>query len=87
MERVTVIYRQALTQLLTQRKSALTSSMFHDLFRRFPVSVAGCVVCCLLVLTKYGCNSGGIRERNFSTLLQAFKTALRFPRFFSCSDS
>ncbi|KGL93332.1 Myb-binding protein 1A-like, partial [Charadrius vociferus] len=37
MERVTVIYRQALTQLLTQRKNALTSSMFHDLFRRFPI--------------------------------------------------
>ncbi|NXT52896.1 MBB1A protein, partial [Pluvianellus socialis] len=37
MERVTVIYQQALTQLLTKRKSALTSSMFHDLFRRFPV--------------------------------------------------
>ncbi|NXA27210.1 MBB1A protein, partial [Ibidorhyncha struthersii] len=37
MERVTVIYRQALTQFLTQRKSALTSSMFYDLFTRFPV--------------------------------------------------
>ncbi|KFP86257.1 Myb-binding protein 1A-like, partial [Apaloderma vittatum] len=37
MERVTVIYRQALTQFLTKRNSALTSSMFHDLFRRFPI--------------------------------------------------
>ncbi|NWH46691.1 MBB1A protein, partial [Fregata magnificens] len=37
MERVTVIYQQALTQFLTKRNSALTSSMFHDLFRRFPV--------------------------------------------------
>ncbi|NXE78433.1 MBB1A protein, partial [Cochlearius cochlearius] len=37
MERVTVIYKQALTQFLTKRNSALTSSMFHDLFRRFPV--------------------------------------------------
>ncbi|XP_069647569.1 myb-binding protein 1A isoform X1 [Haliaeetus albicilla] len=37
MERVTVIYQQALTQFLTKRNSALTSSMFHDLFRRFPI--------------------------------------------------
>ncbi|KFV97388.1 Myb-binding protein 1A-like, partial [Eurypyga helias] len=37
MERVTAIYRQALTQFLTKRNSALTSSMFHDLFRRFPI--------------------------------------------------
>ncbi|NXW01406.1 MBB1A protein, partial [Fregetta grallaria] len=37
MERVTVIYQQALTQFLTKRNSALTSSMFLDLFRRFPV--------------------------------------------------
>ncbi|NWI24858.1 MBB1A protein, partial [Sula dactylatra] len=37
MERVTVIYQQALTQFLTKRNSALTSSMFHDLFTRFPV--------------------------------------------------
>ncbi|KFP21103.1 Myb-binding protein 1A-like, partial [Egretta garzetta] len=37
MERVTVIYQQALTQFLTKRKSALTSSMFQDLFKRFPI--------------------------------------------------
>ncbi|KAM6118597.1 myb-binding protein 1A [Phoenicopterus ruber ruber] len=37
MERVTVIYQQALTQFLTKRNSALTSSMFHDLFKRFPI--------------------------------------------------
>ncbi|NWR61807.1 MBB1A protein, partial [Bucorvus abyssinicus] len=37
MERVTVIYQQALTQFFTKRNSALTASMFHDLFRRFPV--------------------------------------------------
>ncbi|XP_032849620.2 myb-binding protein 1A [Tyto alba] len=37
MKRVTVIYQQALTQFLTKRNSALTSSMFHDLFRRFPI--------------------------------------------------
>nr|XP_009935501.1 PREDICTED: myb-binding protein 1A [Opisthocomus hoazin] len=37
MERVTVIYQQALTQFLTKRNSALTSSMFCDLFRRFPI--------------------------------------------------
>ncbi|NWS76149.1 MBB1A protein, partial [Crotophaga sulcirostris] len=37
VERVTVLYREALTQLFTKRKSALTSSMFLDLFRRFPV--------------------------------------------------
>ncbi|XP_074888566.1 myb-binding protein 1A isoform X2 [Buteo buteo] len=37
MERVTVIYQQALTQFLTKRNSALTSSMFYDLFRRFPI--------------------------------------------------
>ncbi|KAM6110568.1 LOW QUALITY PROTEIN: myb-binding protein 1A [Pterocles gutturalis] len=37
MDRVTVLYRQALTQFLTKRNSALTSSMFNDLFRRFPI--------------------------------------------------
>ncbi|XP_065503071.1 myb-binding protein 1A [Caloenas nicobarica] len=37
MERVTVIYQQALTQFLTKRNSALTSSMFQDLFSRFPI--------------------------------------------------
>ncbi|PKU34797.1 hypothetical protein llap_14898 [Limosa lapponica baueri] len=36
MERVTALYREALTQLLTKRKTALTSSMFHDFFSRFP---------------------------------------------------
>ncbi|NXD68008.1 MBB1A protein, partial [Eolophus roseicapillus] len=37
MERVTAVYQQALTQFLTKRNSALTSSMFLDLFTRFPV--------------------------------------------------
>ncbi|KAM6338178.1 LOW QUALITY PROTEIN: myb-binding protein 1A [Alca torda] len=37
MERVAVIYRKALTQFMTKRKTALTSSMFHDFFRRFPI--------------------------------------------------
>ncbi|XP_030328128.1 myb-binding protein 1A [Strigops habroptila] len=37
MERVTAVYQQALTQFLTKRNSALTSSMFHDLFTRFPI--------------------------------------------------
>ncbi|XP_010143035.1 PREDICTED: myb-binding protein 1A, partial [Buceros rhinoceros silvestris] len=37
VERVTVIYQQALAQFFTKRNSALTASMFHDLFRRFPI--------------------------------------------------
>nr|XP_047923861.1 myb-binding protein 1A isoform X1 [Anser cygnoides]XP_047923862.1 myb-binding protein 1A isoform X2 [Anser cygnoides] len=37
VERVTAIYQQALTQFLTKRNSALTSSMFLDLFTRFPI--------------------------------------------------
>ncbi|XP_062488336.1 myb-binding protein 1A [Pezoporus occidentalis] len=37
MERVTAVYQQALTQFLSKRNSALTSSMFHDLFTRFPI--------------------------------------------------
>ncbi|KAM6242620.1 myb-binding protein 1A [Porphyrio hochstetteri] len=37
MERVTAVYQQALTHFLTKRNSSLTSSMFHDLFRRFPI--------------------------------------------------
>uniref|UniRef100_A0A8B9ENQ5 MYB binding protein 1a n=1 Tax=Anser cygnoides TaxID=8845 RepID=A0A8B9ENQ5_ANSCY len=44
VERVTAIYQQALTQFLTKRNSALTSSMFLDLFTRFPVSVAVCLL-------------------------------------------
>ncbi|KAM8797342.1 myb-binding protein 1A [Eudromia elegans] len=37
MDRVTVIYQQALTQFLSKRNSALTASMFLDLFSRFPI--------------------------------------------------
>ncbi|XP_051491676.1 myb-binding protein 1A isoform X1 [Apus apus] len=37
VEKVAGIYRQALTQFLTKRNSALTCSMFHDLFKRFPI--------------------------------------------------
>ncbi|KAM6402914.1 myb-binding protein 1A [Rhynochetos jubatus] len=37
MERVTAVYQQALTQFLTKRNSPLTSSMFQDLFSRFPI--------------------------------------------------
>ncbi|XP_030318389.1 myb-binding protein 1A [Calypte anna] len=37
LERVTGIYQQALTHFLTKRNSALTCSMFHDLFKRFPI--------------------------------------------------
>ncbi|KAM9370658.1 myb-binding protein 1A [Phaethornis superciliosus] len=37
LERVTGIYQQALIQFLTKRNSALTCSMFHDLFKRFPI--------------------------------------------------
>ncbi|NXR60874.1 MBB1A protein, partial [Rhadina sibilatrix] len=37
VERVAVIYQQALTQFLSKRNSPLTCSMFHDLFKRFPV--------------------------------------------------
>ncbi|NXF29655.1 MBB1A protein, partial [Nyctibius bracteatus] len=37
VERVAAVYQQALTQFLTKRNSALTSSMFNDLFSRFPV--------------------------------------------------
>ncbi|XP_068766551.1 myb-binding protein 1A [Struthio camelus] len=37
VDRVTVIYQEALTQFLTRRNSALTASMFLDLFSRFPI--------------------------------------------------
>uniref|UniRef100_A0A8C3CUT2 MYB binding protein 1a n=1 Tax=Cairina moschata TaxID=8855 RepID=A0A8C3CUT2_CAIMO len=37
VERVTAVYQEALTQFLTKRNSALTSSMFLDLFTRFPI--------------------------------------------------
>ncbi|NXM77311.1 MBB1A protein, partial [Serilophus lunatus] len=37
VQRVAVIYRQALTQFFSKRNSPLTCSMFHDLFKRFPV--------------------------------------------------
>ncbi|NWU90150.1 MBB1A protein, partial [Upupa epops] len=37
MERVTSIYQKALTHFFTKRNSGLTTSMFHDLFKRFPV--------------------------------------------------
>ncbi|XP_063258483.1 myb-binding protein 1A [Prinia subflava] len=37
VKRVAVIYQQALTQFLSKRNSPLTCSMFHDLFKRFPI--------------------------------------------------
>uniref|UniRef100_A0A8C3ULH0 MYB binding protein 1a n=1 Tax=Catharus ustulatus TaxID=91951 RepID=A0A8C3ULH0_CATUS len=44
VEKVVVIYQEALTQFLSKRNSPLTFSMFHDLFKRFPVSAAECVL-------------------------------------------
>lgn len=87
VEKVAVIYQQALTQFLSKRNSPLTCSMFHDLFKRFPVSAADHVLCCPLLAPKYDYNSGESRERNFSALLQTFETAVRFPWIFTCSDS
>ncbi|XP_015502293.1 myb-binding protein 1A [Parus major] len=37
VKEVAVIYQQALTQFLSKRNSPLTCSMFHDLFKRFPI--------------------------------------------------
>ncbi|NXC05901.1 MBB1A protein, partial [Orthonyx spaldingii] len=37
VKKVAVVYQQALTQFLSKRNSPLTCSMFHDLFKRFPV--------------------------------------------------
>uniref|UniRef100_A0A8C3J0T9 MYB binding protein 1a n=1 Tax=Chrysemys picta bellii TaxID=8478 RepID=A0A8C3J0T9_CHRPI len=37
LKRVTMVYQEALSGFLTRRKSALTGSMFLDLFNRFPV--------------------------------------------------
>ncbi|NXP22956.1 MBB1A protein, partial [Scytalopus superciliaris] len=37
VKRVAVTYRQALTHFFSKRNSPLTCSMFHDLFKRFPV--------------------------------------------------
>lgn len=87
VKKVAVIYQQALTQFLSKRNSPLTCSMFQDLFIRFPVSAAACVLFCLLLAPKYDYNSGESRERNFSALLQTFETAVRFSWIFTCSDS
>uniref|UniRef100_A0A8C5X1H0 MYB binding protein 1a n=1 Tax=Malurus cyaneus samueli TaxID=2593467 RepID=A0A8C5X1H0_9PASS len=69
VKKMAVIYQQALTQFLSKRNSPLTCSMFHDLFKRFPVSAAKCVLCCILLAPKYDCNSGESREGNFSLSL------------------
>ncbi|XP_039938221.1 myb-binding protein 1A [Hirundo rustica] len=37
VKKVAVVYQQALTQFLSKRNSPLTCSMFHDLFKRFPI--------------------------------------------------
>ncbi|NXH46651.1 MBB1A protein, partial [Dicaeum eximium] len=37
VQKVADVYQQALTQFLSKRNSPLTCSMFHDLFKRFPV--------------------------------------------------
>lgn len=87
VKKVAVIYQQALTQFLSKRNSPLTCSMFHDLFKRFPVSAAGCVLCCLLLAPKNDYNSRESRERNFSALLQTSEITVQFPWIFTCSDS
>lgn len=38
MDRVSGIFRDALTSFMSRRKSPLTAQMFTDLFNRFPVS-------------------------------------------------
>lgn len=48
VKKVAAVYQQALTQFLSKRNSPLTCSMFHDLFKRFPVSADGSVVFCWL---------------------------------------
>ncbi|XP_059721876.1 myb-binding protein 1A [Haemorhous mexicanus] len=37
VKKVAAVYQQALTQFLSKRNSPLTCSMFHDLFKRFPI--------------------------------------------------
>nr|XP_005494244.3 myb-binding protein 1A [Zonotrichia albicollis] len=37
VKKVAAVYQQALTQFLSKRNSPLTFSMFHDLFKRFPI--------------------------------------------------
>ena len=43
-ERVSAVFREALTSFMGRRKSPLTAQMFTDLFNRFPVSTATCVI-------------------------------------------
>lgn len=38
MDRVSAVFREALTSFMSRRKSPLTTQMFTDLFNRFPVS-------------------------------------------------
>lgn len=86
MERVTAIYQRALTHFFTKRKSALTGAMFHDLFRRFPVSGADCGTHCLLWLQSAAVILRKTGRETLLPLLWAFQSAVRFPRIFACSS-
>lgn len=40
LDRVSAVFREALSSFMSRRKSPLTAQMFTDLFNRFPVSGA-----------------------------------------------
>ncbi|XP_029106476.1 myb-binding protein 1A-like protein isoform X2 [Scleropages formosus] len=56
VDRVTALYRGALTSFMTHRKSSLSGGMFTELFTRFPV------LCVRLLDTAAEFISGGVRQ-------------------------
>uniref|UniRef100_A0A8C3KPV2 MYB binding protein 1a n=1 Tax=Calidris pygmaea TaxID=425635 RepID=A0A8C3KPV2_9CHAR len=73
MERVTAIYQEALTQLLTKRKTALTSSMFYDFFSRFPI------MCKPLADTLVKCITAGARQHHQGQACVLLRRVLLIP--------
>uniref|UniRef100_A0A8C9TZV3 MYB binding protein (P160) 1a n=1 Tax=Scleropages formosus TaxID=113540 RepID=A0A8C9TZV3_SCLFO len=77
VDRVTALYRGALTSFMTHRKSSLSGGMFTELFTRFPV------LCVRLLDTAAEFISGGVRQYQQVTPTLSYRGTALFS-LFSC---
>uniref|UniRef100_A0A8D3CV44 Myb-binding protein 1A-like protein n=1 Tax=Scophthalmus maximus TaxID=52904 RepID=A0A8D3CV44_SCOMX len=66
MDRVSAVFREALTSFMSRRKSPLTTQMFTDLFNRFPV------LCVNLLDTAVQHITSGVREHQQVKMFHPF---------------
>ncbi|KAM9117520.1 myb-binding protein 1A [Pangshura tecta] len=71
LKRVTMVYQEALSGFMTRRKSALTGSMFLDLFNRFPI------MCKPLIDTLIKSITGGARQHQQARACVLLQKALQ----------